>query len=125
MHKALADDFPLDLPQLIDGVAPNEGKKNERCVWIYFYFVPPAIRRRETHPLTNAPSSLCVSCTRANVRADDRSSFRDKTHTYICYLCLSGWSERRASFAKVSAPDRLQQGDEWLMEAQRGGRGNN
>lgn len=60
-EKALADDFPFDLPRLIDGVAPNE-RENEKCVWGFFF--PPSTvgrKRDETHPQTNTLSSLCMS----------------------------------------------------------------
>lgn len=41
MQKALADDFPSDLPRLIDGVAPNEKKMKNVFGFYLFIFLPP------------------------------------------------------------------------------------
>lgn len=61
MQKALADDFPSDLPRLIDGVAPNE--KKMKNVFGFFFFFPtrPLGRGRQTHLQTTTLSSLCMS----------------------------------------------------------------
>lgn len=61
MQKALADDFPFDLPRLIDGVC-GKWKENEKCVWIFF-FLPsqPLGWERGTHPQATVLSSLCMS----------------------------------------------------------------
>lgn len=84
-EKALADDFPFDLPRLIDGVAPNE-RENEKCVWVFFF--PPSTvgrKRDETHPQTNTLSSLCMSYKRSLTRNNPENS----AHTHV--ICLLLW----------------------------------
>lgn len=132
MQKALADDFPSDLPRLIDGVAPNEKKMKNVFRFYLFIFLPPPPRPlgrgRQTDLQTTTLSSLCMSykCSLIPHTHTHKSVFSgSNTHTYICCRCLNGWSERRASFAKVSVLDRLRRGDEWLIKARQGCRGNN
>lgn len=52
MQKTLTDDFPFDLPQLIDGGAPDE-KGNEKCVWIFYLYILRPLERE-----TNMSSSF-------------------------------------------------------------------
>lgn len=136
-EKALADDFPFDLPRLIDGVAPNE-RENEKCVWVFFF--SPLDRREEERRNSSADKHVIISLYVIQALAHSKQSRKlgahtrnlsssldqTHTHTYIMLCCgLNGWTERRASFAKVSVLDRLRRGDEWLIEAQQGCRGNN
>lgn len=78
--------------------------KRDKHVIIFLYVIQVLIHPTPTHAHTH---NVC------------------QTHTYICCWCLNGWNEGRASFAKVSAVDRLRRGDEWLIEALQGCRGNN
>lgn len=126
-EKALADDFPFDLPQLIDGVAPNE-RENEKCVWGFFFvFFFPLDRREEERRNSSADKHVIISLYVIQALVHSKQSRKNAhTHTYVMLCCgLNGWTERRASFAKVSVLDRLQRGDEWLIEARQGCRGNN
>ena len=87
MQKALADDFPFDLTQLIDGVAPNERKMKN-----VFGFFFPRSSGRETN--SSADKHAIVSFyviqelthlnihthTRAHTHTHDLSHSLDQTH---------------------------------------------
>lgn len=85
-------------------VGPQTRRKWKMC--LVFYTRPS---RRETDSFTDKHTilSLCVSRAHTHKYTHDLSSSLDQTHDYICCLCLRGWRERRASFAKVSTLDRL------------------
>ena len=123
---------------------PKREGKWKMCLGFSFFFLPRPSGGRETktHRQTNTLSSLCMSYKRSLTRNNPENTHththtqviclllwirHTHTHTHLHVLCcsLNGWTERRASFAKVSVLDRLRRGDEWLMEAQQGCRGNN
>ena len=97
MQKALADDFPFDLTQLIDGVAPNERKMKN-----VFGFFFPRSSGRETN--SSADKHAIVSFyviqelthlnihTHTHVRTHTRSvSFSGSdTRTYVAAVLTDG-----------------------------------
>lgn len=116
---------------------PKREGKWKMCLGFFF---SPLDRREEERWNSSADKHVIISLYVIQALAHSKQSRKlgahtrnlsssldqTHTHTYIMLCCgLNGWTERRASFAKVSVLDRLRRGDEWLIEAQQGCRGNN
>lgn len=96
MQKALTDDFPFDLPRLIDGVVPNEEKMKN--VFGFFFFSPSdhweegdklICRQRSYHLFvchTSAHSFHTHTRTHTNLSTSDQTH----TPTYVAAVLMDG-----------------------------------
>ncbi len=97
MQKALADDFPFDLPQLIDGVAPNKKKMKNVLGFFFFSTIGKTNSSADKHAIISLSYKRSLTThahtrTHTNTQAHNLSPSLDQTHapTYVAAVVTDG-----------------------------------